>query len=260
MGGILEQIVRHKRDEIAAAKAALPVADLRARLVDAPPVRDFVATLIQPGRIGLIAEVKRASPSAGTIRADFDPVAIARAYEAGGAHCVSVLTDERFFGGQLGFLSAIRAACRLPLLRKDFILDEYQVLEARAAGADGVLLIAECLAGDELQRLHAAINDLGMTALVELYDPAHVDRVLACGPRLVGVNNRDLNSFTVDLQHSIRMRQRVPRDVPLVAESGIATRNEVLQLEAAGIDAMLVGESLMRQGDPAKAVRALLVG
>lgn len=260
MAGILEQIVRHKREEIAAAKAARPEAALRAKAADAQPIRDFVAALIRPDRIGLIAEVKRASPSAGAIRADFDPVAIARGYEAGGAHCVSVLTDERFFGGRLDYLARIRDSVAMPVLRKDFVLDEYQVIEARAAGADAVLLIAECLPGDELTRLHDAVNRLGMTALVELYDPVHLDRVLACRPRLVGINNRDLNSFEVDLQHSMRMRGEVGRDIPLVAESGIATRADVRLLEAAGVDAMLVGESLMRQGDPAAAVRGLLGG
>jgi indole-3-glycerol phosphate synthase len=254
----LSKIVAHKRMEIAAARARMPVAELRSRLADAPDVRDFVAGLRAKNSVALIAEVKKASPSAGVIRADFDPVAIAKTYEKSGANCLSVLTDEHFFQGHLDFLTAIRREVSIPVLRKDFILDEYQVIEARAAGADAVLLIAECLPGPELAELHQAILAHGMTPLVELYDAENLERVLALEPKLVGVNNRDLRTFVTDIQRAIQLHERVPRSIPFVAESGIRTTADVARLKAAGIDAMLVGESLMRQPDIAKAVGALL--
>jgi len=254
----LSKIVAHKRTEIAAAKARTPVAELRARAADAPPVRNFVAGLKAKNRVALIAEVKKASPSAGLIRADFDPVAIARTYEQSGANCLSVLTDEHFFQGHLDFLIAIRREVAIPVLRKDFILDDYQVVEARAAGADAVLLIAECLSENELADLHAAILDHGMTPLVELYDAENLDRVLALNPMLVGVNNRDLRTFVTDINHAVRLHERVPSSIPFVAESGIRTAADVARLRVAGIDAMLVGESLMRQPDIAQAVGDLL--
>ncbi|MEN0109510.1 MAG: indole-3-glycerol phosphate synthase TrpC, partial [Planctomycetota bacterium] len=213
------------------------------------------------GPIKLIAEVKKASPSAGLIRADFDPVAIAGAYAASGASCVSVLTDAPHFQGSLDYLRAIRAAVPLPVLRKDFLIDEHQVVEARAAGADAVLLIAECLTPAELADLHGlATEELGMTALVELYEPENLPAVLACKPRLVGVNNRDLRTMTVDLGHCLRLREGLPPEVAFVGESGIKTAADAQRLRTAGVDAMLVGESLMRQPDIAAATAALLGG
>ena len=266
MSTILDQIVATKRGEIARAKAAMPFARLRDQLAAAPPMRDFFAALATPARraseevrpIHLIAEVKKASPSQGVLRADFDPVAIARAYEAAGATCLSVLTDETYFQGSLEYLRQIRAAVGIPILRKDFILDTYQLVETRAAGADAVLLIAECLDDCNLRKLHNEAIDLGLTPLVELYDPENLPRVLAAGAQLVGVNNRDLRTFAVDLGHTICVRDKIPRDCLLVAESGIHTRADVLRLQEAGVDAMLVGESLMRQADIAAAVRKLL--
>jgi indole-3-glycerol phosphate synthase len=255
---ILDQIVATKRVEIERAKAALPLAELRARLADAPAVRDFFAPLAEGGAIKLIAEVKKASPSQGLIRADFDPVAIARTYEAHGASCLSVLTDEPYFQGRLEYLRQVRQAVGIPVLRKDFILDTYQLLEARVAGADAVLLIAECLDDCNLRKLHHEAIDLGLTPLVEFYEPANLDRVVAAGAQLIGVNNRDLRSFAVDLGHVIRLRERVPLDAVLVGESGIHTRDDVLRLQEAGVDAMLVGESLMRQADIGAAVDSLL--
>jgi len=255
---ILDQIVATKRGEIERAKAAAPLAELRARLADAPPVRDFFAPLAAGGPIKLIAEVKKASPSKGIIRADFDPVAIARIYEAHGATCLSVLTDEPYFQGSLDFLSRVREAVTIPVLRKDFILDSYQLVEARVAGADAVLLIAECLDDCHLHKLHNEAIELGFTPLVEFYEPANLDRVLAAGAQLIGVNNRDLRSFNVDLDHTIRMREKVPLDCVLVGESGIEARADVLRLQAAGVDAMLVGESLMRDADIGAAVDRLL--
>jgi indole-3-glycerol phosphate synthase len=260
---ILDQIIVTKREEIARAKAAVPIDRLVDRLADAPPVRDFFAALMpcnaQPETtVKLIAEVKKASPSQGIIRADFDPVAIARTYASAGATCLSVLTDEKYFQGSLDYLRQIRAAVEIPILRKDFILDTYQLIEARAAGADAVLLIAECLDDCHLRKLHNEALDLNLTPLIELYDPENLPRVLAAGAQLIGVNNRDLRSFHVDLDHTIRMRDKIPLDCVLVAESGIHTHADVLRLQAAGVDAMLVGESLMRQPDIASAVRRLL--
>ena len=258
MPTILDQIVATKRTEIERAKAATPEAELRARLADAPPVRNFFGSLAAPGPIKLIAEVKKASPSAGQIRADFDPVGIAGIYEAHGAACISVLTDEQYFQGRLEYLTQIRAAVDLPVLRKDFILDTYQVVEARAAGADAVLLIAECLDDCHLRKLFNAACELGMTPLVELYEPDNLERVFDAGATLIGVNNRNLHTFEVDLAHTIRLRPRIPDECVLVAESGIKTRDDVRRLAAAGVDAILVGESLMREPDIGAAVDRLL--
>jgi indole-3-glycerol phosphate synthase len=258
MTNILEKIVTKKREEIAAARLMRTERDLRAALVDAPPVRDFFAPLAVEGPIKLIAEVKKASPSKGIIRADFNPAAIAQAYEAAGATCLSVLTDVQFFQGSLDYLTQIRAAVSLPLMRKDFILDTYQLLEARLAGADAVLLIAECLDDCNLRKLHNEAIELGLTPLVEFYDEENLDRVLAAGAQLIGVNNRDLRTFDIDLNRTIRLRERVPLDCVFVGESGIFTREDVLRLQAARVDAMLVGESLMRETDIAAAVRKLL--
>ena len=255
---ILDQIVATKRQEIEAAKLVVPEAELQSRLLTAPPLRNFFGALAQPGPIKLIAEVKKASPSQGVIRADFDPVEIARIYERHGATCVSVLTDAPYFQGSLEYLTAIRGAIALPLLRKDFILDTYQLLEARVAGADAVLLIAECLNDCQLRQLHNQALDLGLTPLVELYDPANLPRVLEAGATLIGVNNRDLRSFHVDLQHTVRLRSLIPDTCVLVGESGIHTRADVELLDTAGVDAILVGESLMREPEIGVAVDRLL--
>ena len=258
MSTILDKIVATKRQEIARAKDVRPESELRAALVDAPPVRDFFAALAADGPIKLIAEVKKASPSKGVIRADFQPVEIAQAYEQHGAICISVLTDEPYFQGRLEYLGAIRDAVELPLLRKDFILDTYQLLEARVAGADAVLLIAECLNDCHLRKLYNETIELGMTPLVEFYETENLPRVLEAGSTLVGVNNRDLRSFETDLQHTIRMRSSVPAECILVGESGIHSHEDVAQLEAASVDAILVGESLMASPDIGKAIHGLL--
>jgi indole-3-glycerol phosphate synthase len=259
MGDVLERIVASKRREIAEARGRVPEADLERRLADAPPARDFRSVLDKPGTMQVLAEVKRASPSAGVLRADFDPVAIARLYAAHGAAAISVLTDAPFFQGHLSYLSAIRAAVAPPVLRKDFILDRYQLLEARAAGADAVLLIAECLEGDELPRLLRQTHELGMQALVELYDAANLPRVLDSGALLIGVNNRDLRSFVTRLEHTLELAARVPADRCLVSESGIRTRQDVLRLQAAGVRAVLVGETLMRAPDIGTKLDELIV-
>ena len=249
MSNVLERIVAAKRREIDAARARAPEAELERRLGGAPPARDFRAALMAPGGPHVIAEVKKASPSAGVIRADFDPVAIATTYARHGAACVSVLTDEPFFQGRLAYLEQIRAAVAVPLLRKDFILERYQLIEARLAGADAVLLIAEILDGLALPRLLRETEELGMQALVELYDADNLPRVLDSGARLVGVNNRDLRTFVTRLEHTLELAARVPADGCLVSESGIRTRADVLRLQAAGVRAVLVGETLMRSDD-----------
>jgi indole-3-glycerol phosphate synthase len=255
---ILDKIVATKRIEIERAKTAVSEERLRGRLASAAPVRDFFGALAADGPIKLIAEVKKASPSAGVIRADFDPVAIAKIYEGHGAACISVLTDEEYFQGWLEYLTQIRAAIGIPVLRKDFILDTYQLVESRVAGADAVLLIAECLDDCNLRKLFNETIELGMTPLVELYEPANLSRVLEAGATLVGVNNRDLHTFEVDLGHAIRLRREVPEECLLVAESGIKTHADVERLAAAGVDAILVGESLTREPDIGTAVDRLL--
>lgn len=258
MSTILDEIVVRKRHEIAAAQAAVPAAELEKRLAEMPAPRDFFGALSAPGPIRLIAEVKKASPSKGVIREDFEPLAIAQTYAAHGASCLSVLTDKHFFQGSLDYLRAIKQQVRLPVLRKDFILDRYQLLEARAAGADAVLLIAECLDDCHLRSLHNEAVQLGMSPLVELYEPENLPRVFDAGATLIGINNRDLRTFKTDLDHTLRMRERIPDECVLVAESGIRSRADVERLQAAGIDAILVGESLMASPDVGAAVDALL--
>jgi indole-3-glycerol phosphate synthase len=246
---ILDRIVIAKRREIADARERVTAAELERRLSDVPPVRDFRAALEATGDVRIIAEVKKASPSAGLLRADFDPVAIARTYEQHGAACISVLTDGPFFQGNLTHLAAARTAVRLPLLRKDFILDHYQLLEARCAGADAVLLIAEVLNDAALPRLLREAGELGLQALVELYDADNLPRVLDAGARLIGVNNRDLRTFVTRLEHTLELAVRLPPGCCLVSESGIRTRQDILRLQAAGVRAVLVGETLMRAPD-----------
>lgn len=249
MADVLEKIVVRKRMEIAEAKAARPAETLVERLASAPPVRDFAAALRNGPGMRVIAEVKKASPSAGLIRADFDPVAIASIYEQHGAACISVLTDEHFFQGHLDYLSAVRRAVSIPVLRKDFLLDRYQVLEARAAGADCVLLIAECLDDCTLRDLYFYASELGMESLIEIYDPENLERVLKLEPALLGINNRDLRTFVTDLGHSISLRERIPASCLLISESGIHSRADVERLSQAGIQGILVGETLMRSPD-----------
>lgn len=258
MPTILDKIVATKRREIDDLKTRQPETLLRERLAAAPPVRSFFEALAAPGPIRLIAEVKKASPSKGVIRTKFAPVEIAHTYQEHGASCISVLTDEPYFQGSLTYLTDIRNSVDIPVLRKDFILDKYQLYEARAAGADAVLLIAECLDDCALRSLHAEALELGMTPLVELYEPANLPRVLEAGATLIGVNNRDLRTFEVDLNHTLRMREQIPDHCLVVGESGIRTRGDVERLEAEGVDAILVGETLMASSDIGEAVDRLL--
>ena len=258
MPTLLDKIVSRKRDEVAAAKRLCDTATLSRQLAAAPPVRDFFAAVAAPGPIRLIAEFKRQSPSAGEIRPGATVQDVVSGYAAAGASALSVLTDREGFGGSLDDLRAARAAVPLPVLRKEFVVDRHQVVEARVHGADAVLLIAECLDDCNLRSLYREILDLGMTPLVELHDAENLDRVLDLGATLVGINNRDLHTMTTDLDHVLRLRERVPAHCVVVAESGIRSRADVERLERAGIGAMLVGESLLRSPDPAAAVAGLL--
>lgn len=255
---ILDEILTQKRLEVAAARDRVAFDVLETRLASAPPVRGFLAALQAAEKPGLIAEVKKASPSAGLIRTDFDPVTIARQYEVAGATCLSVLTDEHFFQGHLDYLRDIRQIVRIPVMRKEFIIDRYQIAEARVAGADCVLLIAECLDDDTLNDLYSYARSLGMDVLIELYDIENVPRVLSTGTKLLGINNRDLRTFVTSLEHTFRVKQQIPDDVLLVSESGISSHAHIQRLRSEGVGAVLVGESLMKQPDIGRAVQELM--
>jgi indole-3-glycerol phosphate synthase len=257
MSDILDKIVASKRRELATARERVSEFDLERQAAGMPETRDFRGALLAAVGIAVIAEVKKASPSAGVIQADFDPVAVARAYERGGASCVSVLTDQPFFQGSLNDLRAVRDAIRLPVLRKDFILERYQLLEARCAGADAVLLIAEILPGETLPQLLRQTRELGLQALVELYDQENLSRVLNAGANLVGVNNRNLRTFVTRLEHTLEIAAAIPPGITLVSESGIRGRADVERLLTSQVRAILVGETLMRAPDPAVAIADL---
>ncbi len=255
-GQLLDEIMAWKRQEVPRQMQEMPESDLQALLTFTPPAEDFAAALAQPG-VSLIAEVKRASPSKGLIAREFDPVDLALTYAEGGAAAISCLTDARFFQGQLEHLTAIKEAFRqrhihLPVLRKDFIYHPYQVLQARVAGADAILLIMAVLSDSEYRELLAYARELGMEALVEVHDEHEVARALQAQPRIIGVNNRDLRTFQVDLQTTARLRPHIPDDILLVAESGIRHGNDVRTLKEMGVDAILVGETLVRQAPGAR--------
>jgi indole-3-glycerol phosphate synthase len=262
MANILDTIVEQKKLEVAKLPERLIAAgDLRDAMLERGEQRDFLAALRQPraGDVVLIAEVKKASPSKGVICENFDPVRIAKEYEAAGASCLSVLTDEKFFQGSLDYLREIRAAVKLPLLRKDFIIDERQILEAIEWGADAILLIVAILDDSRLKRFHDLAVEAGLAVLVEVHDDAELDRAIAIGAQLIGVNNRDLKTFKVDLATTERLAARSSQPPRLlVAESGINTRADVARLADCGARAILVGESLMRGGDITAKVQALL--
>jgi len=260
MPSVLERIVAEKRNEIATLKSDAPADVLAHRISDAPSPKDFAAALKrgQDDGIHLIAEFKRASPSKGMIRIDLDPAQVAQMYASSGASAMSVLTDGPFFSGSMDDLRAVRRTVDLPLLRKDFILDPYQIMEARVAGADALLLIVAALDDTDLTTLHAEADRLGMATLVEVHNETELDRALAIGPRIIGINNRNLHTFEVDLGTTLTLRSRIPGDIIVVGESGIHSRADAVRLEQAGVDAMLVGEALMREPDPADAARALL--
>jgi indole-3-glycerol phosphate synthase len=257
---ILDEIIQHKWTEVAAAESRTPLREVLAAIPDAPPVRGFLNALRTAAPPALIAEVKKASPSVGIIRPDFQPVEIARDYQAAGASCLSVLTDERFFQGHLDFLRVIRREVEIPVMRKEFIIDRYQIAEARAAGADCVLLIAECLPDPQLKDLYSYTRELGMDALIELYDAENLERVLATGTPLVGVNNRDLRTFVTSMSRTFDIRRQIPAGVTLISESGIRSHDDIIRLREAGVGGVLVGETLMRQPDIKSAVRELMNG
>jgi indole-3-glycerol phosphate synthase len=255
---ILDEILAWKRDEVAASKQRLAPERLAERArTRVEPTRGFWRALLGPGP-HVIAELKRRSPSKGEIRADFDPVAIARSYAAGGAAALSVLTDQHFFGGSLAVLEQVREATALPLLRKDFVVDGYQIDEARVAGADAVLLIVAALAPEQLRDLHEHALGLALDVLVEVHDEAELDVAKGVGATLIGINNRDLRSFETDLAVTERLAPLVPEGAIVVAESGIFEPAHLARLERAGASAFLVGESLMREVDPGLALRRLL--
>lgn len=260
MSDILQRIVAVKREEISSARARASLAEVRAAAEARGGLRGFEAAMrarMAVGRPAVIAEVKKASPSKGVLREPFDPAAIARSYEAGGAACLSVLTDERFFQGSSAFLEQARASCALPVLRKDFLVDEYQVHEARAMGADCVLLIAACLDDARLCDLEACARAHGMDVLVEVHDADELSRALRLQTRLVGINNRNLRSFEVSLETTLGLLPHVPADRLLVTESGILGRADVQRMRAADVHAFLVGEAFMRASEPGEALAEL---
>ena len=255
---ILDTIVAHKRRELKQDRERTPLQALKIQIPDLPPTRDFKASLTVPGAVNLIAEVKRKSPSKGIIREDFDPVKIAKIYAGNGASAISVLTDHEFFGGDLSFLSAIRNAVDVPLLRKDFTIDEYHIYQARAAGADAVLLIVAILTPEQLREFIGVAKHLDLAALVEVHTQTELDIALDVGAVIIGINNRDLKTFHTDIATSFQLRKSIPDDRIVVSESGIYTREDVIRLGEADMDAILVGESLMRSADIGGKVRSLL--
>ena len=260
MSDILDRILARKVEEITERSARVPLAELIARVADLPDTRGFAAAIeakIEAGLPAVIAEVKKASPSKGVIRADFDPAAIAQSYERGGAACLSVLTDADFFQGSEDYLRQARAACSLPVLRKDFTIDAYQVYEARVIGADCILLIVAALDDETLLDLSLLAAELDLDVLVEVHDEEELERALEIPAPLIGVNNRNLRTFEVSLDTSLNLRKRAPTDRILVSESGIATIEDIARLRGAGIDAFLVGETFMRAVNPGDALKQL---
>ena len=255
---VLSQIAAYKRTDVAERKTRTPQSEIERRAAQAPPARGFRAALAGKPGLGLIAEIKKASPSKGLIRPDFDPPALARAYAEGGATCLSVLTDQPSFQGEDAYLATARAAVTLPALRKDFLVDPWQVAESRALGADCILVILAMI-GDGLAReLMEAAGRFGLDVLVEVHDEAELERAAALGAVMIGVNNRDLRSFVTDLAVFERLAPRAPAQTLLVAESGIVTQGDAVRLQSAGAHALLVGESLMRQADVTGATRLLM--
>ncbi|HOQ89307.1 MAG TPA: indole-3-glycerol phosphate synthase TrpC [Candidatus Hydrogenedentes bacterium] len=254
---ILDEIIRWKHQEIAEKKRQVPISELEAALSTVSDVRDFASALRKPG-ITLIAEFKRRSPSRGEIMPDGDPASVARMYQQAGAEALSILTDQKYFGGSMEDLTRARDSVSLPCLRKEFIIDPYQVYEARVGGADAILLIVRVLEEKTLRELLAVTRSLGMAALVETHTETEVLQALDAGADIIGINNRDLDTLSIDLETTMRLRPLVPGNVLLVSESGIRTRQDVQRLEDGGVDAILVGESILTSGNPEKMIRKLL--
>lgn len=260
MSDILNQIVAVKHQEVAAAKQRISFEAMRADAESRVLTRDFVGALkakIAAGKPAVIAEIKKASPSKGVIREDFIPADIAQSYAEGGAACLSVLTDKQFFQGQVDYLKQARASCQLPVLRKDFMVDAYQIYESRAMGADCILLIAACLDDAQMKTFEAIARSLDMAVLVEVHDEAELERALKLKTPLIGINNRNLKTFEVSLETTLTLKAQIPADRVLVTESGISTRDDVLRMGAAGVNAFLVGEAFMRAKEPGKALADL---
>jgi indole-3-glycerol phosphate synthase len=253
---VLERIVEAKRAELAAARERAPLDTLKAQARSASPVRDFVAAL-RAKRPAVIAEIKKASPSRGVLRQQFDPAAIARSYERAGAACLSVLTDRAFFQGGPEHLVAARSACALPVLRKDFVIDPYQVFESRVLGADCILLIAACLSTDEMLGLERTAMTLGMAVLAEVHDAEELERALALKTPLIGINNRNLRTFETRLETTLELLSRVPSGRIVITESAILAASDVKRMRDAGVETFLVGEAFMRSSDPGAALREL---
>ena len=257
---ILQKILRQKSEEVVTRAECLSLRDLSTRVETAPPVNPFLAALesrVQSGLAAVIAEIKKASPSKGVLRADFDPVAIAKSYASAGACCLSVLTDRKFFQGSEEFLTSAREASGLPVLRKDFIIDPYQVYEARLIGADCILLIVAALGDASLAELLILARDLGMDVLVEVHDESELERALRVDARLIGINNRDLRSFETRLETTLRLLDQIPNDRLVVTESGIHTRDDVSLMRSNGVSVFLVGEAFMKADDPGERLRDL---
>lgn len=254
----LTEIIEHKRQEVALAKEVRPLETLRERAKTLKLRREFRGAIARPHHLNLIAEIKPCSPSAGVIRADADPVQIAQVYQAAGAQALSVLTDERFFGGHLGYLAQVRAATALPLLRKDFVIDLYQVYESAVAGADALLLIADLLSAEALREFLAASGELGLAALVEVHTEEDLQKALAAGADIIGINNRDLHTFKVDRETTARLIRHVPKECVVVGESGLRTYEDVMYVKSLGVHAVLIGEAFMAAPDIRGKVRELM--
>lgn len=255
---MLDEIIAHKRAEVERAKQTLPLAELQRRLTHHQRERDFGAALKQPGKLALIAELKRQSPSRGVLRERFEPVSIAQTYQECGAAALSVLTDTRYFGGQISFLRDVKDFTELPILRKDFIIDEYQIYESAQAAADAILLIVRLLTPQVLRSFMTTADTLQLDVLAEVHNEAELDTALAAGCRIIGINHRDLDTLTIDPTLSQRLAPRVPKTCTIVAESGLHTRADVERVQRLGVDAVLIGEAFMDAPDIAAKVRELM--
>ena len=259
---VLKKIFDRKNEEVAERRAARPISEIETAVASADPTRGFrraLARRLERGEAAVIAEVKRASPSKGVIRADFNPAEIAASYEAGGAACLSVLTDIDFFQGADAYLQTARDACSLPILRKDFTLDPYQIWEARALGADAILLIAACLELPHLKDLYDCATRLDLDVLVEVHDEAELDEALTLGGDLIGINNRDLHTFETSLDTTYRLLRRIPAGIQVVTESGFSSRDQVVEMRRNGVQIFLIGETFMRANDPGAALASMFV-